>query len=97
MARTALVGLVAEHVDELYRRYLARRDALPAEWADAAGDLEYGLEVTPGELTALLAKVDALIRPYTRPIRTDAPPASEVVHLSLRAFLNPHVHDAAAA
>jgi len=91
VARTALVGLVAEHVDDLYRRHLARRDALPAEWADAAGDLEYGLQVTPAELTALLGKLDALIRPYTRPIRTDAPAGSEVVQVTLRAFPNPHL------
>jgi predicted transcriptional regulator len=91
VARTALVGLVAEHVDDLYRRHLASRDALPAAWIDAAGDLEYGLQVTPAELTALLAKLDALIRPYTRPIRTDAPAGSEVVQVTLRAFPNPHL------
>lgn len=91
VAHTALVGLVAEHVDDLYRRHLARRDELPAEWTDAAGDLEYGLQVTPAELTALLAKLDALIRPYTRPIRTDAPAGSEVVQVTLRAFPNPHL------
>jgi DNA-binding MarR family transcriptional regulator len=91
VARTALAGLVAEHVDDLYRRHLARRDALPAAWADAAGDFEYGLQVTPAELTALLAKLDALIRPYTRPIRSDAPAGSEVVQVTLRAFPNPHL------
>jgi predicted transcriptional regulator len=97
VARTALVGLVAEHADDLYRRYLAARDALPTEWTEAAGDFGYGLELTPGELTALLAKVDALIRPYARPIRTDAPPGSGVVEVTLRAFPNPHLHGGLAA
>src|SRR4051794_34315973 len=92
VVRTALSGLVAEHADDLYRRYLARHDALPAEWTEAAGDYEYGLQLTPDELTALLEKLDALIRPYTRPIRADAPEGSEVVQVSLRAFLNPHVY-----
>ena len=96
VARTALAGLVAEHADDLYRRYLARRDSLPADWTDAAGDYGYGLQLTPGELTALLEKVDALIRPYTRPIRADAPAGSEVVQVTLRAVLNPHLHCAPA-
>ena len=96
VARTALVALVADHADDLYRRHLALRDALPAEWTDAAGDFEYGLQLTPEELTTLLAKLDALIRPYTRPIRDDAPAASEVVQLTLRAFPNPHLYDPAA-
>jgi DNA-binding transcriptional ArsR family regulator len=92
VARTALSGLMAEHADDLYRGYLARRDALPREWTEAAGEYEYGLQLTPGELTALLDQLDAVIRPYARPIRTDAPQGSEVVHVSLRAFLNPHVY-----
>jgi predicted ArsR family transcriptional regulator len=97
VARTALSGLIAEHADDLYRRYLARQEDMPAAWTEAAGDYEYGLQLTPDELTALLEQVDALVRPYTRPIRSDAPEGSEVVHVSLRAFLNPHVYRAPGA
>lgn len=100
VARTALSGMSAEYADGLYRRYLARQDDVPAEWTRAAGDYGYALDVTPQELQTLLEQVDALIRPYVRPIRRDAPPGSGVVQVNLRAFLNPDLraagpHDAA--
>lgn len=91
IARTALVGLVAEHANDLYRRYLEVRNALPGEWAKASGDFGYALDVTPAELTALLERIDALIRPYVSTIRRDAPEGSRVVQVTLRAFPNPHV------
>jgi DNA-binding transcriptional ArsR family regulator len=94
VARRALAGMSAEHADRLYRRYLAAQDDLPAEWTRAAGDHGYALDVTPEELEALLGRVDALIRPYARPIRPDAPPGSGVVQVTLRAFLNPDLHAA---
>jgi len=96
VARTALAGLVAQHADDLYRRHLDQRDRLPDAWIEASGDFGYALELTPDELTALLAAVDALIRPYTRPIRAGAPPGSGIVQVTLRAFPNPHANAAPA-
>jgi len=64
----------------------------PAEWADATGSHQYSLNLTPAELVGLLEAVDALIRPYVRPIRQGAPDGSAIVHMSLRAFLNPDVY-----
>jgi predicted ArsR family transcriptional regulator len=92
LASNTLAGLSAAHVDELYQRYLASQDRLPAEWTDAAGANGYALNLTPDELRALTTALDDLIRPYVRPIRRDAPAGSAIVHLTLRAFLNPDVH-----
>jgi DNA-binding transcriptional ArsR family regulator len=94
IARTALVGLVAEHANDLYRRHLERRNALPDDWGKASGDFGYALDITAEELTDLLERLDALIRPYVRPVRTDAPDGSRIVQVTLRAFPNPHLLDA---
>jgi predicted ArsR family transcriptional regulator len=91
VARAAFAGIEAEHADELYRRYLARRELLPAEWTRVSGANGYALELTPDELEALVERLDAAIRPYVRPIRDDAPEGSAVVQVTLRAFLNPDV------
>jgi hypothetical protein len=77
----------ADHADALFRRHLDREP--PPEWAEAGGDYTYALEVTPDELTGLLERIDAMVRPYVRPIRTGAPEGSDVVRVSLRAFLDP--------
>ena len=95
LARTALAGMSAEYADTLYRRYLARQDDLPDTWTHAAGDYGYVLNLAPDELEALLGRIDAMIRPFVRPIRTNAPLGSGLVQLNLRAFLNPDLHDAA--
>jgi predicted ArsR family transcriptional regulator len=96
VARTAIAGISAQHADDMYRRFLERQDELPQRWTKAAGDYGYGLDVTPEELEKLLARIDGMIRPYVRTIRKDAPPGSEVVQVTLRAFLNPDVQAQAA-
>lgn len=92
VARAALGAVSAQHADELYRRYLARKEMLPEDWTRAGGDNRYSLQVTPEELRSLLAAVDEVVRPYVRTIRTDPPPGSAVVQVALRAFLDPDVH-----
>jgi hypothetical protein len=93
VAATVLESVSAQHTEALYQRYLARRDLLPDRWQHAAADNTYSLQVTPEELQHLLDAVDGLLRPYVRPIRTDAPQDSGVVQVTLRAFLNPDVVD----
>jgi predicted ArsR family transcriptional regulator len=93
VARTALAGMSAEYADDLYRRYLARQTDLPDAWMHAAGDYGYALSVTADELEALVGRIDALIRPYVRPIRQDAPEDAGIVQVTLRAFLNPDLHE----
>jgi predicted ArsR family transcriptional regulator len=64
-------------------------DALPRAWRDATSMATYGLRVTPAELVALSAALDALIRPYIGLTREDPPADAEPVHISLRAFRLP--------
>ena len=45
--------------------------------------------VTPDELRTLVEQIDALIRPYIAPTRTDAPDDSAIAELSLLAFPRP--------
>ncbi|MBA2553160.1 MAG: helix-turn-helix transcriptional regulator [Geodermatophilaceae bacterium] len=92
VAAAALAVMSTQHADELFGRYMARRELLPEEWTEASGASSYALQLTPVELQALIGAVDALIRPYVRPIRSDAPESSAVVHVTLRAFLNPDVY-----
>ena len=89
VAGAALEGIAHRHADDLLRRHLERRRHLPAEWASQDSAHEYTLAVTAAELAELLGAVDALVRPLVARIRTDAPDAAELVHVSLRAFLHP--------
>lgn len=93
VAQRVIAAASDAHDSELFQRFSARRDLLPEEWTDAAGSHQYSLKLTPEELTALVESVDALIRPYVRPIRREPPEGSQVVHVSLRAFLNPDVYE----
>lgn len=89
VVRRVIEGLSTEHEDQMHRRYLSREADLPARWVDAAASNSYALRVTPEELTALVAAIDALVRPFVARVRTDGPAGSEVAHLTLRAFLHP--------
>ncbi len=92
VVQTAIAAISDSHDSDLYQRFAARRDLLPEEWAEASGSHQYSLNLTPAELIGLVGAVDALIRPYVRPIRRDAPEDAAIVHLSMRAFLNPDVY-----
>lgn len=89
LAQTVMAAATDAYERELYQRFSACRDLLPEEWAEASGSYQYSLNLTTEEMRHLAAAVDALIRPYVRPIRNDAPEGSQIVHLSVRAFLNP--------
>lgn len=92
IAAAAVAAVSAGHADELFRRYLTRRELLPAEWTAVGGESRYSLAMAPHELAALIQAIDALVRPYVRTMRRDAGPDAAVVHLSLRAVLNPDLH-----
>lgn len=70
----------------LAKSYVGVADTLPDEWQDAAAFATYGIAVTPGELTTLVAAVDALLRPYIAATRNDPPATGERVHVTLQAF-----------
>ncbi len=86
-AQLAVLGGGLREDQVLTQRFLDRAEELPDEWRTAGALDMYSLNVTPAELTELAAKVDALLRPYVRTIRTDAPPDARPVHAGFRAFL----------
>nr|WP_281507063.1 helix-turn-helix domain-containing protein [Arthrobacter rhizosphaerae] len=86
LAGTALENVVAQNANDAFDRYLAHRDRLPKEWQDAAGTHRYHLALTAAELTALLASMDELVRPYVRPHRDELPEGSRIVQMQVRSF-----------
>jgi DNA-binding transcriptional ArsR family regulator len=85
-ARHAQVAASIDESARLAHRFVANSDSLPPEWRDAAGFATYGLLVTPQELDDVMAKVDALIRPYIGLTRADTPETAASVHVSVHAF-----------
>jgi DNA-binding transcriptional ArsR family regulator len=85
-AQLAVVGTTLAHEQELTQRFLDTTGRLEPEWREAASLGTYSLTVTAEELKHLVAAVDALIRPFVSPIRTDAPAAARHVHAGFRAF-----------
>lgn len=86
LAGTALESVAAHNANDAFDRYLAHRHGLPKEWRDAAGTHRYHLALTAVELTALLASMDELVRPYVRPHRAELPQGSEIVQMQIRSF-----------
>ncbi|WIB79019.1 helix-turn-helix domain-containing protein [Curtobacterium sp. MCPF17_002] len=70
----------------LVREYLRGRESVPDEWRRADMHGTYGLALSPAELIEVERQLDAVLRPYLRPTRTDAPDDAEYVHVSINAF-----------
>ena len=68
------------------RDYLAGRDRVASAWQAADAYSTYVLRLTPEELAALVGQLDAVIRPFLAPTRSEAPPDAALVHLGLYAF-----------
>ncbi len=88
VAASAFAAASTVHENELFARYQARRD-VPEPWRQASGAASYGLALTADELEDVMGRVDALLRPYVRPIRGAVPAGGEIVHVTLRAFPDP--------
>ena len=87
--RTALAGLLVEQVAlhaDLARDFIAAADGFDDEWQDASELGSYGLLVDAAELRDVLARLDAVLRPYLAVTRADAPGDARVVHVTLQAF-----------
>jgi DNA-binding transcriptional ArsR family regulator len=80
----AAASLELDH--QLAREHLRTREQLPDPWRDAGTHASYGLLVTADELAELVARIDAVVRPYIQATREDAPAGAEHVHLALSAF-----------
>ncbi len=85
-AESALVEAFLARQNDKVRHALAtlRRDN--NEWFDVASITDQTLVMTPDELKMVLEKIDEVVDPYKRQIRTEAPAGSHVVTLQLRAF-----------
>jgi DNA-binding transcriptional ArsR family regulator len=68
------------------RDYLVQRRHVEPRWRKVDSFNSYGLLVTPAELEDLVARLDALIRPYIAATREDAPKRAGQVQLALQAF-----------
>jgi DNA-binding transcriptional ArsR family regulator len=88
-AQQALLSVQLDEETRLARRYLRAEDELESEWRRAAGMNSYGLLLTPQELTELIDRLDAAIRPFIGMTREDPPAGARPVHLGLRAFRFP--------
>lgn len=85
-AQLAAVGTTVATDRELAERFVDTVDELAPEWQRVATFNAYSLRLSPDELAALNAAIDALVRPYVTTIRTDAPPEARTVHGSWKAF-----------
>lgn len=88
-AARAVDELSLAREDDLRRRALAQQDTIPAPWRAAGTHHSYSLRLTATELQGLVAKIDALVRPYIALTRTGAPSEAEVATLVLEAFRHP--------
>ncbi|MGH3759170.1 ArsR/SmtB family transcription factor [Actinophytocola sp.] len=86
-AQLAVFGTALGEEQKLTQRFLERVDELDADWRRASALNGYTLTLTASELADLVAKVDALVRPYASTIREDAPPGAKPVYAGFRAFL----------
>ncbi|MET8087288.1 winged helix-turn-helix domain-containing protein [Micromonospora sp. NPDC005197] len=85
-------ALTALEFDEVFRslqRYQNRQHKLTDEWRGSATFHNYTLSLTPEELRHLTLTLDAVIRPYLRPLRNAPPSDARPVSLSLQAYPTP--------
>ena len=85
-ARHAQVAATVDEGSRLAKAFLAAADELPPEWRDASEFSTYGLLVSPDELGDLIARIDAIVRPFIGLTREDPPSDARPVHVTLQAF-----------
>jgi DNA-binding transcriptional ArsR family regulator len=68
------------------RQYLRDRARLEKRWRDVDAHAHYGLRVTPEELTDIVERIDAVVRPYIAAVRSVAPQDAGIVNLSFLAL-----------
>ena len=89
LARKRLIHAGIDDEADLAHAAVELHDQLPVEWQEVDTLATYGLRVSPEELRDLVAKIDALIRPYIGLTRDDVPPNAEAVHVGFSAFRRP--------
>lgn len=84
-AETAMGEAFLAHQNEKVRRFLAVAKEYGDQWYQAATMMDKTLMVTAAELTELIAGIDELARPFTRPERDNPPADARNVTFQLRA------------
>lgn len=79
---------VDEHV-RMLRDYFANESKVDREWRESAVFSNYGIRITPDELSDLATALDALVRPYIAAMRADAPDSARLVNLSIQGVVRP--------
>ncbi|MBQ0980717.1 MULTISPECIES: winged helix-turn-helix domain-containing protein [Micromonospora] len=85
-------ALTALEFDEVFRslqRYQHQQHKLTDEWQESATFHSYTLSLNPEELRHLALTLDAVIRPYLRPLRNAPPSDARAVTLNLQAYPTP--------
>ncbi|MGI5211772.1 winged helix-turn-helix domain-containing protein [Plantactinospora sp. CA-290183] len=85
----ALTALELEEVFRALQRYQHQQHKLTDEWRESSTFHNYTLSLTPEELRHLTLTLDAVIRPYLRPMRNAPPGEARPVSLSLQAYPTP--------
>lgn len=85
----ALTSLELDEVFRSLQHYRQQQHKLPDQWQESATFHNYTLSLTPAELRHLTLTLDAVIRPYLRPVRDGAPGDARPVSLSLQAYPTP--------
>lgn len=65
---------------------LERLHRLDPEWREASHIANATLRLTPGEAVELVRRMDAVVEPCLRSVRTDVPPEARPVRLLVRLF-----------
>ena len=88
LASRTVEHVITRHDDDAYHRFVEARDTLPAAWGEASGGGAYSLDLSPAELAELREKLDGMLRPFVRGIRSDTPPDAAAVRVVVRAFVD---------
>lgn len=91
IAQSAVKSISVHEAHALLIDYLDQEHRVPTEWSGAVTLHDYAVLLTSVELVELGRRIDDIVRPYLRPTRQDVPEGSEVVRVSVRAFLDPRL------
>lgn len=89
LARAAVRSAWFADTDARFDDYLRHEADLDASWREAAVISDYAVLLTAEELADVGRRIDAIVRPYIRATRGDAPTGSSVASISVRGIVDP--------
>lgn len=93
LTRAAVRSAWFADTDARFDDYLRHESELAEPWREAAVISDYAVLLTADELADLGARIDAIVRPYVRATRADAPAGSAVASISVRGVVDPRFVD----